>query len=203
MAVLVQRLLLMKKELPVVATRSYSSAKTHYDILGVPRTASKREIKAAFLQLSKQHHPDLNPETSRDKMVEINEAYSILSSPSSRDSYDRNLRTTDTYRRSTAYHRGFSSPLDNDTIDPSVDFPDVKYYTTSKPKHGRIVGLLLVVMVVATCVHTLRIQSFREKMKRKADIRDNYNKGVYKSVRAKAMNTTTSQQLEELKEKYS
>uniref|UniRef100_A0A8W8HPJ9 J domain-containing protein n=1 Tax=Magallana gigas TaxID=29159 RepID=A0A8W8HPJ9_MAGGI len=47
----------------VLAIRYNSSAqsKTHYQTLGVPRTASVKEIKAAYIELCKKHHPDANP----------------------------------------------------------------------------------------------------------------------------------------------
>lgn len=54
-----------------------------YSVLGVPRDASKEEIKKAYRQEAKEYHPDLHPDDDRaaEKMNEINEAYDMLSNP--------------------------------------------------------------------------------------------------------------------------
>ena len=51
--------------------------KNYYDILGITKSASEREIKSAFRELAKKTHPDKNPNT-REKFIEIFEAYHIL-----------------------------------------------------------------------------------------------------------------------------
>ena len=63
----------------------------YYDLLGVDKAASKEELKKAFRKLSREHHPDLNPEdtaASEEKFKEINEAYSVLSDSTKRQEYD-------------------------------------------------------------------------------------------------------------------
>lgn len=62
----------------------------YYAILGVPRTATQKEIKAAFRKLARKHHPDLNgndPGAER-KFKEVNEANEVLSDPEKRRRYD-------------------------------------------------------------------------------------------------------------------
>ena len=61
-----------------------------YSILGVPRTATASEIRAAYRRLARVYHPDLNagPEAEA-RMREINEAYDTLSDPQRRRYYDR------------------------------------------------------------------------------------------------------------------
>lgn len=62
----------------------------YYEILGVPRTASADDLKAAFRKLARQYHPDVNKEPdAEEKFKEINEAYAILSDPDKRSAYDR------------------------------------------------------------------------------------------------------------------
>ncbi|KAG8948347.1 hypothetical protein FRC04_009843 [Tulasnella sp. 424] len=67
---------------------------THYDALGLPRGANKREIKTAFYKLSKELHPDRNPEAdavSKEKYLKASEAYAILVDDRKRRAYDRTL----------------------------------------------------------------------------------------------------------------
>jgi curved DNA-binding protein CbpA len=60
-----------------------------YDILNIPRDASKDEIREAYLRLARQYHPDLSKKSdSREKFEEINQAYTILSDDESRNVYN-------------------------------------------------------------------------------------------------------------------
>ena len=62
----------------------------YYEILGVPRTATPDELKAAFRKLARQYHPDVNKEPdAEERFKEINEAYAILSDADQRAAYDR------------------------------------------------------------------------------------------------------------------
>jgi molecular chaperone DnaJ len=62
----------------------------YYDILGVPRTASQDELKAAFRKLARQYHPDVNKaHDAEEKFKEINEAFAVLSDEQKRAAYDR------------------------------------------------------------------------------------------------------------------
>ncbi len=62
----------------------------YYEILGVAKTASTEDIKAAFRKLARQYHPDVSKEAdAEEKFKEINEAYGILSDPEKRRRYDQ------------------------------------------------------------------------------------------------------------------
>ena len=64
----------------------------YYEVLGVPRTATAEEIKRAYRQLARKHHPDLKPAAERaaasERFKEINEANKVLSDPDKRARYD-------------------------------------------------------------------------------------------------------------------
>ncbi|MEX0841844.1 MAG: molecular chaperone DnaJ [Xanthobacteraceae bacterium] len=67
------------------------SKRDYYEILGVARTASDADIKAAFRKLAMQHHPDRNPGDNdcEHRFKEVNEAYVVLKDADKRAAYDR------------------------------------------------------------------------------------------------------------------
>jgi molecular chaperone DnaJ len=61
-----------------------------YEVLGISKTASKDEIKAAYRKLAKQYHPDLNKAPDAEKKFkEVQEAYDILYDDQKRTTYDQ------------------------------------------------------------------------------------------------------------------
>lgn len=65
--------------------------KDYYDVLGVPRSAEQKDIRAAFRKLAAKHHPDRNPDdpAAEERFKEINEAYTVLSDEEKRGFYDQ------------------------------------------------------------------------------------------------------------------
>ena len=61
--------------------------KDYYKVLGVPSTATDKEITRAYRKLAKQYHPDANP-GSEDRFKEISAAYDVLGDAAKRKEYD-------------------------------------------------------------------------------------------------------------------
>src|SRR4051812_45399501 len=63
----------------------------YYQVLGVARGASEKEIRQAYRRLARQYHPDLNPndKAAEARFKEIGEAYEVLSDADKRKKYDR------------------------------------------------------------------------------------------------------------------
>ena len=63
----------------------------YYELLGVPRKAAVKEIRAAYRKLARKYHPDLNPgdKSAEEKFKQIQEAYEVLSDTKKRQTYDQ------------------------------------------------------------------------------------------------------------------
>jgi molecular chaperone DnaJ len=67
------------------------SKRDYYDVLGVGRESGDQDIKGAYRKLALKYHPDRNPgdPDAEEKFKEASEAYSVLSDPQKRSTYDR------------------------------------------------------------------------------------------------------------------
>src|SRR6266576_824181 len=71
--------------MPTTAKQDY------YELLGVPRKAGAKDIRAAFRKLARKYHPDLNPgdKSAEEKFKQLQEAYDVLSDSKKRQMYDQ------------------------------------------------------------------------------------------------------------------
>jgi len=96
----------------------YSFAKDYYDILGVARDATGREIRKAFRRLALRYHPDKNPDNvleSEEKFKKINEAYEVLSDEEKRREYDYFMSSPEYQQRARMYYT-YRGGLDPDMV---------------------------------------------------------------------------------------
>lgn len=63
----------------------------HYEVLGVPPGATAAELRRAYLELARRHHPDLDG-GSAEQMRAVNEAWATLGDADRRRRYDESLR---------------------------------------------------------------------------------------------------------------
>ncbi|MEK5039341.1 J domain-containing protein [Sporosarcina sp. FSL K6-3457] len=68
----------------------------YYKVLGIDRNATQQEIKTAYRQLSKKHHPDVNDGSKKSEKIfkDVQEAYRVLKDTASRQTYDARLKGT-------------------------------------------------------------------------------------------------------------
>ncbi|ALV46060.1 molecular chaperone DnaJ [Arthrobacter alpinus] len=112
---------------------------THYQVLGLARTASEREVKIAYRKAARITHPDRGGDPALFR--QITEAYEVLADPARRQAYDRSYGSVGRERRAGApgpasAPRGYGTPDDFDAFttrrapeerrtagDPAVYFP--------------------------------------------------------------------------------
>ena len=77
---------------------------SHYDLLGVPSSAARETLRAAYRRAAQQHHPDRQQQDAgaQARMAAINEAWAVLSHPQRRASYDQWLRAREARSRADA-----------------------------------------------------------------------------------------------------
>ena len=64
-----------------------AQAQQYYDVLGLKKDATARDIRKAYRKLSVKYHPDKKTGDLK-KFEAINEAYNVLSDPDQRENYD-------------------------------------------------------------------------------------------------------------------
>ncbi len=64
--------------------------KDYYQVLGIARDATEKDVRRAFRAMAAKHHPDRNRDDpgAEERFKEINEAYTVLSDPEKRKVYD-------------------------------------------------------------------------------------------------------------------
>jgi Ca-activated chloride channel family protein len=70
--------------------------KDYYSILGIPPTATKGEVKKAYLEAIKIVHPDMNKDVVGTRFFDIQEAFNTLNDETVRSEYDADYQITET-----------------------------------------------------------------------------------------------------------
>jgi DnaJ-class molecular chaperone len=98
--------------------------KDYYDVLGVSRGSSQKEIQTAFRKLARKLHPDVNPgdKQAEERFKEVSQAHDVLSDPEKRKLYDR---------FGSDWHSAAAAGIDPDAPGPRQGFggPGSQYQT--------------------------------------------------------------------------
>jgi curved DNA-binding protein CbpA len=85
-----------------------NSLPDHYRTLGVPPTATQREISTAYRKFMRTHHPDIDSDaTDRSELLRIMQAFAVLRNPATRTGYDQAVSR----RQGQAPHSAESPPV--------------------------------------------------------------------------------------------
>lgn len=206
------------------------ATRNHYQVLGVERDATKKEIRNAFVALSKKYHPDSNPDPhsravgNSRAFVEVSEAYHTLSNTKRRAQYDSELMVAETYRTQyeQRFYRGSNGPLkqpfrSQDTHKYSGYSTggghSYQYYdhserldrkSVNKPKHARVVYMLLALTVIVPALFMLRVNHNYHKYYRPAALQESQrNVAAYRAVRDRARSSSVQDQLDLLVRRHS
>ncbi|XP_061882105.1 dnaJ homolog subfamily A member 3, mitochondrial-like isoform X2 [Entelurus aequoreus] len=141
--------LTVPKRLHVTTDRCFHSSsrcadkQDFYEVLGVARTASQKDIKKAYYQLAKEYHPDTNPDDpqAKEKFAKLAEAYDVLSDELKRKQYDMyGSAGFDPNRGSQQQYRAGSTTLDPEELfrkifgDFTSGFRDVNSMFDQRPE---------------------------------------------------------------------
>ena len=90
----------------------------YYELLGVSRKATTKDIRASFRKLARKYHPDLNPgdKSAEEKFKQLQEAYDVLSDAKKRQMYDQVGFYSDSYQP------GAPPPGSESSGGPNVNF---------------------------------------------------------------------------------
>ncbi|HYA01284.1 MAG TPA: DnaJ C-terminal domain-containing protein [Candidatus Binatia bacterium] len=110
--------------------------KDYYATLGVPHTATEKEIKSAFRKLARQYHPDVNKgsKTAEARFKEVTEAYEVLGDPQKRKQYDELGAQTREYEAWQRAGRPGANPFNRSAG------PQVEYRTVSPEEMEQLFG---------------------------------------------------------------
>ena len=176
--------------------------KTHYETLGVPRTASRQEIKRAFVDLSKKLHPDVNHvQVSAQPFIEVNEAYRVLVNSETRAQYDLTLQAE---RTSFSRKASFEGANVHSNFDPQHQFYTQTHYQSrhrQRHSHSRVVYTLIGITILATSIQLYRIRLYHRRFQITSDEESRRNALIYAKVQEEARNSTLQEQLDAMIEK--
>lgn len=203
---------------------------THYEVLGLPQNCTFKEIREAFVKLSKKVHPDVNPGDphGHQSFLKLNEAYSVLIKPHKRQIYDASL-ISQRYSASS-YPTSYHSYVNGSWVETSAPFgrtshPEWRDETIwefrdkSKDKHYQdkpyygikgvnrfpnsyIAAGCVLFTVVGAIFHYFVIKKSSAKALKEIDTKSKENNDLYMKIRKQALASSTESTISRLTKEW-
>jgi len=183
-------------------TRHYQWKKqTHYDILGIHPEATQSEIKAAYLKLSKELHPDKNLRSDKfdrelihSQYVKVVEAYSVLGKEKERRMYDlqTGIKTDPEQFQSGEAGDGKQRkgwrPMNFEERVKAYGFPeqDPDFYKKRGNYHKKVVIACIAWIIFGFCISFITIRAFYGLHSRELELQNQINSNSLAESRANA-----------------
>ncbi|XP_017790910.1 PREDICTED: dnaJ homolog subfamily C member 4-like [Habropoda laboriosa] len=168
----------------------------YYEVLGVSTNATKKEIKDAYIKLSKQMHPDNSSKGNHADFVKINEAYNVLSKTKTKQYYDLDLKYNN---RSSEYDGNY-----NTFKQWTVYQEHYKQYrkAPSAEERRNVLKKCTIFIIIGVLFHTVMIVYLSKRnrliaLERSANIQSDYER-----IKKEAEHKTLAEQLEKFRKRY-
>jgi hypothetical protein len=118
----------------------------HYEVLGVPPTATDAEIRRAYLRLAREHHPDVQAASGRaadDRMRMVNQAWAVLGNAERRRAYDDDRREERRATRQPGAPDPEFVPYDDEDVDYASLLDDTPVRGTQVPRWVQLLPVVL------------------------------------------------------------
>nr|XP_033325531.1 dnaJ-like protein 60 isoform X1 [Megalopta genalis] len=181
---------------------SQRSKGNYYDILNISQDATQKEIKDAFIKMSKKMHPDSGKDGSHADFVRINEAYSTLSKRNKKRDYDMSLKYNYTYTESPPYPDGrsrkgpYKTYTDWGFVDPN-DYRQHKSADIRRSVMGSIALIIIGTFIQLTFIHNIMHRNRHSMLEKQARYQAEYER-----IKEEARHRTLHEQIQNFNDKY-
>ena len=197
-----------KLEIPVLI-RNYGNFGHHqryqynlYDALHIPSNATHKEIKDAYIKLSKEMHPDSGSKGSHADFVKINEAYRVLSKTNKRQEYDKSLKYNNVSYQNFSEHSNYQyTQRDYQRYwDTNWRNNSNIHWDHNEQNLARSVMLCVAIMVFGTLIHLLLLLKSLVFDKQALLEKSAQYQAEYEEIKKQGKHKTTEEQLQRILE---
>ncbi|XP_076685968.1 uncharacterized protein LOC143377976 isoform X2 [Andrena cerasifolii] len=174
----------------------------HYDVLHIPSNATHKEIKDAYIKLSKEMHPDSGSKGSHAEFVKINEAYRVLSKMNKRQEYDRSLKYNNVSYQNFSEHSSYqNAQCDYQRYwDANMRNNSNIYWDRKEQNLARSVMMCLGIMFFGTIIQVLLLQKSLVFDRQALLDKSAQYQTEYEEIKREAKHKTTEEQLQRILE---